>query len=185
MSEIRVASRYALSLLELAEEKGVLDQVEKDMRYFLSVCDASHEFVVVLKNPIIPHAKKKQILEALFAGKVSEFTLALFTLITHKNREAFLPAIAREFKAQYRVKKGIELAEVTTTYPLSEEQRVQFISLVASKSGKKVELNEKVDASILGGYILTIGDRMIDESIQNKLTRLKSKLKDNSYTPKY
>lgn len=185
MSEIRVASRYASSLLELAEEKGVLDQVEKDMRYFLSVCDASHEFVVVLKNPIIPHSKKKQILTAMFTGKVSDITLNLFNLVTLKNREEALPAIAREFKSLYRVKQGIELAEVTTTYPLSEEQRVQFISLVASKSGKKVELNEKVDTTILGGYILKIGDRMIDESIQNKLIRLKSKLKDNSYTPKY
>ena len=185
MSEIRVASRYAQSLLELAEEKGVLDQVEKDMNYFLSVCDASHEFVVVLNNPIIPHSKKKHILEALFTGKVNTITLSLFTLITQKNREAYLPAIAREFKTQFRVKKGIELAEVTTTYALSEEQRIQFISLVASHTSNKVELHEKVDAAILGGYILKIGDRMIDESIQNKLTRLKSKLTDNSYTPKY
>lgn len=185
MSEIRVASRYATSLLSLAEEKGVLDQVEKDMSYFLSVCDASHELVVVLKNPIIPHSKKKQILATIFTGKVNEITLSLFNLVTLKNREEALPAIAREFKSLYRVKKGIELAEVTTTYVLSEEQRVQFISLVASKSGKKVELIEKVNPNILGGYILKIGDKMIDESIQNKLTRLKSKLTDNSYTPKY
>jgi F-type H+-transporting ATPase subunit delta len=184
MNESRVGSRYAQSLLELAMERGVLDQVEKDMTYFLAVCDASPEFVRVMNNPIIPHPKKKDILAQLFNGKVNELTSAMFALITQKQREGYLVSMAHEFATLYRINKGIELAEVTTSYPLQDEQRVQFINLVTKKTGKKVQLTEKVDASILGGYILKVGDRMIDESIQNKLIRLKSKLKDNSYTPK-
>ena len=184
MNKARVGSRYAKSLLELAIERNVLDQVEKDMTYFLAVCDASPEFVRVMSNPIIPHPKKKEILKQLFTGKVSELTLAMFTLITDKQREAFLVSMAHEFAAQYRANKGIDLAEVTTAYPLQEDQRQQFINLVIQKTGRKVELTEKVNPAILGGYILKIEDKMIDESIQNKLTRLKSKLNDNSYTPK-
>jgi len=183
MNESRVGSRYAKSLLELAIERNVLDQVEKDMVYFLAVCDASPEFVRVMGNPIIPHPKKKAILDQLFTGKVSDLTLAMFKLITEKQREEYIVSMAHEFAAMYRENKGIELAEVTTSYPLQDEQRVQFINLVAKKTGKKVELTEKVKPAILGGYILKIGDRMIDESIQSKLTRLKSKLNDNSYTP--
>ncbi|MDB5272956.1 MAG: synthase subunit delta [Chitinophagaceae bacterium] len=183
MNESRVGSRYAKSLLELAIERNVLDQVEKDMTYFLAVCDASPEFVRVMRNPIIPHPKKKAILEQLFKGKVNDLTMAMFVLITQKQREAFLVSMAHEFAALYRINKGIELAEVTTAYPLQDDQRAQFINLVTKKTGKKVELTETVKPSIMGGYILQIGDRMIDESIQRKLTRLKSKLNDNSYTP--
>jgi F-type H+-transporting ATPase subunit delta len=185
MSEIRVASRYAESLLALASEQGVLDQVEKDMNYLLEVCNASHEFVTVMGNPIIPHSKKKQILEALFADKVNALTLKLFVLLTQKNREAYLKAIANEYKSLYRLKKGIELAEVTTVYPLQDDQRNLFKNMVAKQSGKQVELHEKVDANILGGYILKIADKMVDESVQSKLVRLKNKLNDNSYISKY
>jgi len=184
MNEARVGSRYAKSLIELAIERNVLDQVEKDMTYFLAVCDASPEFVRVMSNPIIPHPKKKEILKQLFTGKVSDLTLSMFVLITDKQREGYLVSMAHEFASMYRANKGIDLAEVTTAYPLQDDQRQQFINLVTKKTGKKVELIEKVKPSILGGYILKIEDRMIDESIQNKLTRLKSKLNDNSYTPK-
>jgi F-type H+-transporting ATPase subunit delta len=184
MHETRVARPYAKSLLELAEEKGELEEVNKDMSLFVEVAQANNQFQNMLKNPIISHDKKQAVLDTIFKGRVSDMSLAMFRIITHKNREAFLYDIAKEFTSQYKAFKGISTAEVTTTYPLTQDQKNTFINMVAKKENKKVELLEKVDESILGGFVLKVGDIQVDESIKSKLHRLKNKFKDNSYISK-
>jgi F-type H+-transporting ATPase subunit delta len=185
MHESRVASRYAKSLLELSQEKGVLEQVEKDMIFFYKICQENPALVRILKNPIINHEKKRAILDDLLKGKVNEMTLAMFQIISRKNREAYLSFVAKEFIHQYRVLKGIEEAEVTTTFPLSDAQRTSFVNMVAGATGKKVELKEKVNEEIIGGFVMKIGDRQIDESVKSKLQKLRTKFKDNPYVPKF
>jgi F-type H+-transporting ATPase subunit delta len=185
MHESRVASRYAKSLLDLAKEKGVLEQVEKDMEFFYKICLENPSLVRILKNPIISHDKKRSILEKLLKGKVNEMTLSMFQIISRKNREAYLFYIAKDFLRQYRDYKGIEEAEVTTTFPLTDAQRTSFINLVAGATGKKVELKEKINQDIIGGFVLKIGDRQVDESVKSKLQKLRTKFKDNPYISKY
>lgn len=185
MHESRVALRYAKSLLDFANEKGALDQVEKDMQLFFNTCNSSPELVRIFKNPIIDHGKKLAIIDSLLKGKVSDLTLAMFKIISRKNREAYLYFIAKEFIFLYRQFKGIATAEVTTTFTLTDAQRTSFVKMVAGATGKKVELEEKINADIIGGYILNIGDRQIDESIKSKIQKLKTKFKDNPYISKY
>src|SRR4051812_3153402 len=184
MHESRVARPYAKSLLELAEEKGRLDEVKKDMALFVEVCEANNNFVRVMKNPIITHDKKAAILETLFKGRVSDLTMSMFKILTRKNREAFLFDIAKSFTDQFNVFRGIEIAEVTTTYPLTEDQRKTFIQLVSQADNKKVNLKENIDESIIGGFVLKVGDKQVDESIKRKLHKLKSEFKENPYISK-
>lgn len=184
MQESRVASRYAKSLLDLAHEKGVLEQVHKDMGMFYELCKANPELARVFKNPIITHEKKLAILDSLLKGRVNDMTLAIFKIISRKNREAYLYFIAKEFIHQYRVFKGIESAEVITTFPLTDAQRTSFVNLIAGATGKKVELKESINGEIIGGYVLNIGDRQIDESIKSKIQKLKTKFKENPYISK-
>src|SRR5215204_2067632 len=101
MADSRAASRYVKSLLGLAVEKNVLDQVHQDMLLFSKVVDENKNFGLMLNNPIIKHDKKRDILEALFKGKVNPITMAILDIITKKNREPLLPAIAREFHNAY------------------------------------------------------------------------------------
>lgn len=186
MSEFRVASRYAKSLLELADEKGVLEEVHNDMQSFANLCKENREFVLMLKNPIIKHDKKRTILEKVFKGKVNDLTMAIFDIITRKNREAVLPGIAREFHHQYNVKKGIEVASVTTAVTLDEGLKSELIDLVKKISGKeKVELKEIVDKDIIGGYVLKVGDRQIDDSIKSKLKALELKFSQNPFIKEF
>jgi F-type H+-transporting ATPase subunit delta len=183
--ESRVASRYAKSFLLLSQEKGLVEDLLQDMNLFAKTCDENHALVVTLKSPIIKHDKKLAILKNIFEGKVNPFTIALFEIITRKHREAFLPEIARSYKQQYKEMKGILSAEVTTTFPLTSELRAEFKKIISTAYGKESELTEKVDKSIIGGFVLKVGDRQIDESVKNKLQRLKNKFKDNSYVAKY
>ena len=171
MSEYRIASRYAKSLLDLADEKGVLEDVNKDMLMFSGLASENRDLVLMLKSPVVSHDKKLAVLNKVFDGKVNELTLAIFQILTKKHREAYLPAIATEFHHQYNVRKGIEEATVTTTFKLDAKRRKEFEGIVAKISGKKVELTEKIDEKIIGGFVLKIGDRQIDDSMHSVLRR--------------
>ena len=186
MSDVRIASRYAKSLLELADEQGKIEEVHKDMMLLDSICHENRDFVLVLKNPIIKNDKKKAILEAVFNGKVSDLTMAIFGIITRKNRESVLPAIASEFHQQYNIYKSIEKATVTTAVKLDEGLRASFEKIVKQISDKKeVELDEVVDERIIGGYVLKVGDRQLDDSIKSKIKELELKFSKNEYIKEF
>lgn len=185
MSEIRAASRYAKSLLGLASEQKVLEEVHADMLNFLSICEENRDFTLMLKNPIIKHDKKRAILEKIFS-KSNKLTLAIFDIITRKNREPLLPAIAKEFHNQYNVFKGIEVATVTSAIALDKNTKKELESIVKSISQyDKVDLKEKVDANIIGGFILNVGDRQLDDSLRSKIKALNLKFSQNPYTKEF
>ncbi len=173
MSESSVAYRYAKSLLELAEEKGITDKVQSDMKLFETVCTENRQFELTMKSPVVKHLKKLEILKALFADKVEPMTMSIFEIITNKNRERILPSLATEFLNQYDDLKGILKAEITTVSTLTEEQRKSFVEMVEASSGKKVVLSEKINADLIGGYVLRVNDKQIDTSVRKKLNNLK------------
>ena len=186
MSELRVASRYAKSLLELAAEQGVLEEVHADMISFHKVCTVNRDFYLMLKNPIIKHDKKLAILKAIFSDKVNKLTLAIFDIITRKNRESILDAIAKEFHLQYNIYKGVEVAQIVSAVPLGKDIKAKIEALVSKISSfDKVELEEKVDEDLIGGYILTVGDRQIDDSIKSKLKALELEFTHNPYIKEF
>lgn len=182
MAESRVASRYVKSLLGLAVEQNALEEVHNDMQLFAEVCRGNREFEVVLKSPVIKHNLKASILKKIFKGKVHSLTMAIFDILTRKNREPLLPAIAREFHTAYNIHKDIQTASITTTFEVDKALRAEIEGMVKKLSGKKsVELVEKIDEELIGGFILNVGDRQIDASLKNKLKRLKVKFSQNPY----
>ncbi|KAA9331475.1 ATP synthase F1 subunit delta [Hymenobacter busanensis] len=182
MSEQRVAARYAKSLLDLAQEQGTLDTVQQDMELFGKTLEGSRDLRLALRNPIVQHDKKLNILRRLFEGKVSDLTMKFFTIITQKNRETALEFIASEFQTQFNVLRNIQTADVTTATPLTPELREQVQRLVQEQTGGgTVELREHVDASLIGGIVLRLGDRQIDDSVRTRLNRLRTTFKQNPY----
>jgi len=186
MADSRVASRYVKSLLSLAVEKKALDVVHNDMQMFDQACRTNREFANMLRNPIISHEKKKDILEALFKGKVNPLTLSIINILTKKNRESLLPAIAHEFHNAYNEYKGIEKATVTTTVSVDKKLKGEIEAIVKKLSSKKeVELVEKIDKDLIGGFILNVGDRQIDASVKSRLKSLKVKFSENPYIKEF
>ncbi len=186
MADSRVASRYVKSLLTLAVEQNAVEAVHNDMQLFDKVCLDNRPFANMLKSPIIKHDKKKDILEAIFKGKVHKLTLAILEMLTDKNREPLLPAIAHEFHNAYNEYKGIEKATVTTTIAVDAKLKKEIEAMVKKLSSKKhVELVEKIDKDLIGGFILNVGDRQVDASIKNKLKSLKVKFAENPYIKEF
>jgi F-type H+-transporting ATPase subunit delta len=173
MAEHKIASRYSKPFVALAVEKGLLEIVKDDVNFFKETCDVSRELRLLLKNPIVGNTKKFQVLKALFAGKVNDFTLKFFELICKKSREKYLYEIAADVVAIYHELKGIQKADITTAVPLSASQKQSSVKLVEKLSnGKQVLLSEKIDTDIIGGFILNVGDVQIDTSIATKLKKL-------------
>ena len=186
MAGTRVASRYVKSLLSLAVEQNALEAVHNDMKLFADTCNKSRELVNMLNSPIIKHDKKKAILEKLFQGKVHALTMAIIDIITRKNREPLLPAIASEFHNAYNEFKGIGTASVTAAVPLDAALRAEIEAIVKKLSNKKqIELSEQVDNDLIGGFILNVGDQQVDASIKNKLKSLKVKFSENPYVKEF
>ena len=181
MSELRIASRYAKSLLELAEETKCLDAVVKDMKSFEELCESNHDMVLMLKNPVISHFKKLEILRQIFKGKVNDLTLKIFELITKKNREMYLPEVAIAFRQQYHTLKGIVESTITTVEPITAGMRTDINAIIKKITNSEVMLTECIDASLIGGFILKIGDKQIDDSVSSKLRNLRLQFNDKNY----
>jgi F-type H+-transporting ATPase subunit delta len=184
MSEIRVASRYAKSLIELAQERGVLEQVNEDMNLFAKVLQQNRDLGLMMRNPIVKSDKKLAVINAVFKGKMNDLTLAFFGIVARKGRESMLEFVAPEFTKQYNVYKGITTASVTTAMPLTEELRNELGQKLVAQTGQKVELEEKIDPSLIGGFVLRVGDQQIDSSVKYNLSKLRNKFKDNPYINK-
>ncbi|GAB4017971.1 ATP synthase F1 subunit delta [Spirosoma koreense] len=174
MAVATVAARYAKSLIDLAQEKGLTETMYKDMKFFKNTVDQSRPLLLMLKNPIVRAEKKNAIIKAAFEKRVNPVTMSFFQIIARKNREAIMDAIADEFIKQYDRLKGVERATVITTVPLTEPLRAKFMDMVMKTTGGKVvELDEKIDPKLIGGYVLRVGDQQIDGSIRNQLNELR------------
>jgi len=179
MQGTRVASRYAKAFIELAIEQGLLEQACNDMKYILQVCKIEHELVVFLKSPVVKTDKKLAVLKELFSGKLNKLTETYIQLITSKKREVYLVEIAQEFLNQYKTKKNILTAVVTSASGLDDTARKALINLVKGNGTNEVVLQEKVDKDIIGGFIIRVGDRQVDASISRKLSLLQREFMKN------
>ncbi len=172
MSEFKVASRYAKSLIDLAQEQGNLESVKQDMEQFVTVLRSNKELQAVLKNPIIKQDKKAHILDALFEKKINPSITAFFHIMVRKGRAGILYATAQEFIREYDEVKGIVHAYVISAAALSPENLDTLRKLLATELNAQVVLQNQVDPSLIGGFVVKVGDRQIDASIAGKLKKL-------------
>ncbi|MEH3113996.1 ATP synthase F1 subunit delta [Pedobacter terrae] len=174
MSEIKVASRYAKSLIDLAIENNALQDAYNDMVLFEKVVDETPELEAILNNPIVPLDKKTGILNGIFADKVGKLTITFFKTVVNKGRSAILFATAKQFVQQYNQIKGIVTADVISATALGAEAKEQIVAIVKKELGaNQVIVNEKVNEKLIGGFILKVGDKQFDASIASGLSKLK------------
>lgn len=178
-----VASRYAKSLIDLAVDTKQLEEVRNDMKLISQVCKENHEFVLLLESPVIKTDKKMAIFKKVFEGKISNTTLAFLNVIATKRREGYIDNIAYDFETQYKAFKNITSAVITTAVPLDAATKAKVMELVKSKAKGEVDLVEKIDKSLIGGFILTVDDKQVDSSIKRKLNDLRKNFSGNAYVP--
>jgi F-type H+-transporting ATPase subunit delta len=182
MPNPRLASRYAKSVIDLAIERGELEQVYADMQWLHSVCKSNRDFVTLLKSPVITGDKKIKVIGAVAGDRLSVMTTSFIALLVRKGRESNLPEIAIAFISQYKEEKKIHTLKITTATPLSAEMKDAIIAQVKSSGGfENIELEEKVDESIIGGFVLQVGDKLVDASIAYDLKAIAKQFENNDF----
>jgi F-type H+-transporting ATPase subunit delta len=173
MSELTVAGRYAKSIIDLAEEQNLVEPIKGDMELFLRTLKANPQLKAVVANPIVPHSKKIKILNELFATKMNKLSISFFKLMVDKGRGEVLFTTAAEYVNLFDIKNHIVHASVTSASPLSDDNKQKMIADIKAATGGSVKLNESIDPSLIGGFVLTVGDRQVDTSISSDLQKLK------------
>jgi len=168
----RAAIRYAKAILETAVSTGNAEKVNSDMLSLVSTIAENVELRDFLSSPIVTSDVKMNALSEVFATAQSE-TKSLFRLLQENKRFEILGAIAKQFNAQFDEMNGVEVAEVTTAFPITEELQKQVLAKITSISTKKITIENIVDPSIIGGFILRIGDQQYNASVANRLQELK------------
>jgi F-type H+-transporting ATPase subunit delta len=184
MQEIKVSKRYAKSIIGLAQERKSLEETHGDMQQLLSACRQNPELSRMLKNPLIKPDKKHAILKTLFTGRITDLSMAFIKIIVRKRREQYLEEIAAEFTAQYKKIKGITSATVISATPLDASLRAAVSALLKNLSKLEVALEEKVDPSLIGGFVLRYGDVQYDASIAKSLSGIRMGFNTNLYQKK-
>lgn len=186
MSSFRLASRYSKSLLQLAQEKGQLEAVKTDMSLISNTLKSSRDLHIMLQSPIIPSDKKEAILAKLFGSNVNDLTNKFIVLLTKKGRESFLGEVANTFISQYDLLNNITNVKLTTATTVDQATVDNIINKLKAKENiKEIKLVHEVDASLIGGFVLTYGDKQIDTSARKSLNRLKTLVDDDSYVKAY
>jgi F-type H+-transporting ATPase subunit delta len=168
----RAAIRYAKAILETAVSSSNTGKVNDDMLSVVSSVAGSTELREFLSSPIISSEVKMSALKEVFVNVQPE-TNALFRLLKENKRFGILAEVAQQYNAQYDEMNGIEVAKVTTAFAITPELEKQVLAKVATISNKKVTLENIVDPSIIGGFILRIGDKQYNASVANRLQELK------------
>ncbi len=182
MPNPRLASRYAKSLIGLAIEKGQLEQVYADIQWLQAVCKSNRDFVSLLRSPIIKGETKKKIIHAVTTGNISEMTKGFITLLVTKNRESNLPEINSAFIAAYKEHKNIKTILLTTATPVSEAMKNAIVAQVKKTAGfERVEVEEKLNPDLIGGFVLQVGDKLVDASIAYDLKAIAKQFENNDF----
>ena len=182
MPNQRLAARYAKSIFDLAIERGELEKVYEDMLMLNQICKKSKDFVGILHSPIIPADKKEKILASVFKGKVSPLTGAFTRLLVNKGRESNFREITTAFIEQYKEYKGIQTLKITTAYPVSEEVKRDIVEKLRPRvKAKELEVEEKVNPDVIGGFRLELRDLLLDATVLHVLEKARTEFQNKDY----
>ncbi len=168
------ARRYADAAFEIGRADGTLDQWERDL---LTLREAlgNEQLRRLVQHPAIPFAEKERVLRKVAAGVARE-PLSLALLMVRRGRPGAIDAMVDRFRELVRRERGISLAEVRTALALDDEERAAIAERLRALTGDRIEMNEVVDESLIGGVSVRIGDQLYDASVRSRLERLRARL---------
>jgi F-type H+-transporting ATPase subunit delta len=169
------ARRYAEAAFQVAERDGTFETWRSELDAAVSVA-GDERALRVLANPAIPEERRAEALTALIGGQVSQPVLNPIQMLLRRGRIEELPRVAAEFRRLDDARQGITHATVTSAAPLTSDEVTALTERLEQSTGGRITLHVEVDASLLGGLIVRLGDRMIDGSVRGRLERLRTRL---------
>jgi len=173
-----LADRYAAALYDLADEQGTLDQTVEQVAELGRLIDETADFRRLLGSPLIDVAQATTAARAVLEAQGFSAIVVRFVCVIAANRRlSKLRAIVSAFASLVASKRGVVTAHVVTAHGLSLPQREAVRARLIEAGYGNVNIDEQVDASILGGLVVRIGARLYDSSIKSRLQRLQFAMK--------
>ncbi|NES66219.1 MAG: F0F1 ATP synthase subunit delta [Okeania sp. SIO2D1] len=173
-----IVEPYAAALMSLAKSKDLAERFGEDIRSLINIMDESPELKQFMGNPIIKPEDKKTVLQRMMGDEVNPYMRNFLMLLVDRGRIIFLEEIGKKYLALLRELNQTVLAEVTSTVELNEDQKNTVRERVKSMTdARDVDIETKIDPSLLGGVIIKIGSQIIDSSLQGQLRRIGNSLK--------
>lgn len=172
------ANVYALSLFEVASEKGIDEDILNEYREVSTVLSENSEMIKILDVPFISGEDKNSVLEKCFKGYLSETMYSYLSVLKENHRFSVVCEAFSEYERIYNEAKRISLAEVVSAYPIDEETQRKITDKLSSMTVRNVKATFKTDKSIIGGISVTVDSRKIEFNLKNRLEGLKRQLSD-------
>ena len=168
---------YGTALFETGLESGSLPRLYGEAQLVGETLRANEALRDLLASPRISAEEKEQMLGSIFAGKVSDEMLGLFSVVAKKNRETELEGILENFLELTKEHLGIGICYVETPAELTAQQKEKVENKILSTTAyRELEMHYNVDASLLGGMVIRVGDRVVDSSVRTRLKSLEREL---------
>ena len=167
MNQSQITLRYAKALFDLAQERKILEKVKADMALIDQVCHENKELRGMLHNPVISVDKKQKVLHQLFEKHIDKLTLQFIDIISRKRRESYID--------------GIKTAYVKSAVSLTVSDKKEMVGMLNKMTGKEIELIEEIKSDLIGGFVLTMDQYQIDQSLMTKIKQLKKDFEKNLY----
>ena len=169
--------QYATALADIALEQGAAEPVKKQLEDFGAAYAESAELRSVLSSPAVERTAKHGVIEKLAAGLGASRIVRNFLFIVVDNqRTHLLPEILQTFETVIRQRQGVAEAEVTSAAELTAPQKSQLQQTLERLTGRKIQAKYSLDAALLGGAVVRIGDTIYDGSVRNRLSQMRARL---------
>jgi F-type H+-transporting ATPase subunit delta len=175
MKSNKSAVRYATALLELAIEHNKVELIETDILQLIRTAEEVHDFQVFLNSPLIIIEKKIAVIKQIFKD-FNQTTLDFLSLVTNNGRESVMIDIAKQFMTLLKAHRGIVPITIISAQQLEESTKQSIIAKISATITGTAEITEQIDADLIGGFIVRMGDHQIDASVANQLKRLKQQI---------
>ncbi len=174
-----MAGRYATALFDLARETDAIDAVKADLERFDALVAESPDLTRLVRSPVFSAEEQLQALSAVLERAGIGGLAAKFLKLVTSNRRLFaVRDMVRGYRELVALHKGEATAEVIVAENLKDEHLTALRSALKAVSGKDVDLDIKIDPTIIGGLVVKLGSRMIDSSLRTKLNAIRHAMKE-------
>ena len=173
-----VSKVYGDALFEAAREAGRMDDMYEEVLELQKLLQANEELQKMMENPKVIREDKENVIETVFRGRISDEIVEVMKLMIAKGRYSNIESVFDYFIGLVKEEKKIGIAYVTTAVELTDGQKDEIVRrLLETTRYESFEMNYAVDASLIGGMVIRIGDRVVDSSIKTKLYELSKSLR--------
>ena len=169
-----ISVRYATALIDFAKQTKSIDKVYGEAKMLTLMFSRMGELKVILDNPVLPIAEKRQLILNAAGGKTSKTFEEFTDLLLKNNREGQIQNIMLKFIDLYRKNANIRYGKLTTATEIDNKTESRLVSLITSESGGTLELEKIIDPNILGGFMLEVEGERWDASVFGQLSRVRN-----------